>query len=765
MKPIKKIITPALTFILLMAGTIIHAQTTFYDLNTIQKIEITFTQPDWDYQMDTAKAGAEGYIMAQSVKINGVEFDSVGVKYKGNSSYNSANLKNPLHIALDEYKSQSYQGLKDVKLGNGYADPSMIREVLSYDILKNYMDCPRANFAELFINGVYVGVYSNDEAINKKFCSDHFYSSGHTLVKCNPIVNPSPSTKSNLKYIASADSTAYFNFYEIKSDYGWNDLVKLCDTVTNYPAAVSATMDMDRAIWMLAFNNVLINLDSYTGVFAQNYYLYKDNTDRYNPIVWDLNMSFGGFPYVGSGTTSLGSLTITNMEQLSPAIHSSDANWPLIKDVINNASYKKMYIAHMRTILNEMFVAGTYQTTATQLQSIIDTSVVADTNKFFTYAQFQTAMTTDNTFGSYTVPGISNLMNARVAYLQSTTDFLYTTPAISAVTASTAAPDPDSTVTITANVTNTNAVYLGYRFSADSKFVRVPMYDDGLHNDGAAADNVYGAAFTMGSLQAQYYVYAENANAGMFSPERAEHEFYTLQSSVHNPTAGEVVINEFMASNDDYMVNDYGDYEDWIELYNTTSNPVSLSGLYLTDNYSNPAKFPFPSNTTIPAGGYLIVWADQDTSTAAYVHANFKLSASGEEIMFSNAAGIPLDSVSFGAQTTNISVGRCPNGTGPFLQLSSPSFATFNCVTGIDEKNVASISISIYPNPANNSVTVAMDPKMKTNIIRIVNTLGQQMFATTSGNDKEIIDVSGLSPGLYVLSVNDKVYKKLQVTR
>src|ERR1700752_2584212 len=80
----------------------------FYDVNTIQKIEITFSQPNWDYQLDTAKTGADSYIMAAGVTINGVAFDSVGVKYKGNSSYNPTYKKNPLHIELDTYKSQSY---------------------------------------------------------------------------------------------------------------------------------------------------------------------------------------------------------------------------------------------------------------------------------------------------------------------------------------------------------------------------------------------------------------------------------------------------------------------------------------------------------------------------------------------------------------------------------------------------------------------------------------------------------------------------------
>ena len=160
----------------------IDAQT-FYDINTIQEINIHFSQPNWDYQMDTAKEGSEGYILADWAEINGVLYDSVGVKYKGNSSYDSSNVKNPMHISLDEFRDQSYEGFTDIKLGNGYADPSMIREALAYSILQNYMDCPKSNYANVYINGSLVGLFSNDESISKKFCSDHFYSSKNTFVK------------------------------------------------------------------------------------------------------------------------------------------------------------------------------------------------------------------------------------------------------------------------------------------------------------------------------------------------------------------------------------------------------------------------------------------------------------------------------------------------------------------------------------------------------------------------------------------------------
>ena len=199
-KEMKKLIQLVVAILLFQT---VHAQVTFYDQDKIQKIEITFTQPNWDYQLDTAKAGFDSYIFASKIKINGVELDSVGVKYKGNSSYDANFKKNPLHIELDTYKKQSYQGIEDIKLGNAYDDPSLIREVLSYDILKNYMDCPRSNFTQVYINGVYIGLYSNDESITKSFCSDHFYSSKNTFVKCNPIGTASSNTKSNLKKLST----------------------------------------------------------------------------------------------------------------------------------------------------------------------------------------------------------------------------------------------------------------------------------------------------------------------------------------------------------------------------------------------------------------------------------------------------------------------------------------------------------------------------------------------------------------------------------
>ena len=145
----------------------------FYDLNTIQTIEITFAESNWDALLDTAEA-TDAYIAAQSISINGVAYNNVGVKYKGNSSYNPNQVKNPFHIELDTYIDQNYQGYTDIKLSNVIFDPTFIREALGYKIIGNYMDVPKANYAKLYINGTYIGLYTNVESISKKLVNDKF---------------------------------------------------------------------------------------------------------------------------------------------------------------------------------------------------------------------------------------------------------------------------------------------------------------------------------------------------------------------------------------------------------------------------------------------------------------------------------------------------------------------------------------------------------------------------------------------------------------
>ncbi len=621
----------------------------FYDINTIQTISITFSQSNWDYMLDTAKAGSDGYIMAQSVAVNGTLFDSVGVKYKGNSTYNPSYVKNPFHIELDTYKEQDYQGYKDIKMSNVAKDPSFLREVLSYSILRQYMVAPLSNYANVYVNGTLLGLYVSSESIGKTFVNKYFYSKSNSFFKCNPLDGAGPGSTDlpNLVYLGT-DSTLYYPAYELKSDYGWADLITLTNTLKNNVGGIETVLDVDRAIWMLAFDNLLVNLDSYIGVFAQNYYLYKDNTGRFNSIVWDLNESFGTFSQ--TGTIFLPNTTAKS--QMTHLLHSGDANWPLVQKLLAVPTYKKMYLAHLHTILTENFSNNSYYTLAQSIQPIINAAVQADPNKFYTYSQYQSNLTTDVGIGPNSVPGITALMNGRNTYLSALPDFTNTKPNITNVAPSDTNPTLNTTVFITANVinTNTDAVYLGHRDNNENRFTKILMYDDGAHGDGTAGDNIYGASIDVSSSTIQYYIYAENNNVGMFSPVRAQHEFYSI--AVNSTTSSDVVMNEI------YTRGTATD-PDWIELYNSSASALDISGYKIYDSGGQSGTKPkkeFPTGTVIPSNEFLVIVTD-DTSASG-----FGLSSSGEKVWLENTTGLITDSVTFPALTVAQSYGRIPDG-------------------------------------------------------------------------------------------------------
>ncbi len=693
-----------ITLSVLLLATKTYSQS-FYDINNIQSLELTFAQSNWDYMLDTAKAGSEGYIMAKSISINGMLFDSVGVKYKGNSTYNPGFVKNPFHIELDTYKNQDYQGYTDIKLSNAAKDPSFLREALSYSILRQYMDASLSNYANVSVNGNLIGLYVNSESVSKKFVNNHFYSNDNSFFKCNPISGAGPGSTNlpNLVYMGP-DSASYSKAYEMNSDHGWNDLINLCNTLKNNVSSVETVLDVDRALWMIAFDNILVNLDSYIGGFTQNYYLYKDNTGRFNSILWDFNESFGTFN--NTGTINLPNTTAKI--QMTHLLHSGDANWPLIQKLLSVPAYKKMYLAHLHTILNENFANDSYITTAQAMQTVINAAVQADPNKFFTYAQYQSNLNNDVTSGQTSAPGITKLMDGRNTYLSALPDFTNTKPVISNVAPNTANPELNTVVFITADVTNTNSVKLGYRYAIADKFTKIEMFDDGAHGDGAAGDHKYGASILVSNTFIQYYIYAENANVGMFSPVRAEHEFYTVNALIPVLTPGDLVVNEIMAQNLSAVPDQDGEFDDWIELYNNTTAMLSLENLYMTDASSNLLKWKFPSGTTIDPNGYLIIWADEDL-TQSGLHANFKLSASGENVVLSYDNGTVIEAVAFGAQVADQGYARNPNGTGDFV-IQHPTFSMNNqSGLGFDEESARSGEITLfqnYPNPFSQQTTI-----------------------------------------------------------
>jgi hypothetical protein len=176
-----------------------------------------------------------------------------------------------------------------------------------------------------------------------------------------------------------------------------------------------------------------------------------------------------------------------------------------------------------------------------------------------------------------------------------------------------------------------------------------------------------------------------------------------------------LVINEFMASNSrsSGIKDPQNEYDDWIEIYNFGSAPINLAGMYLTDDLANSTKWQIPSGypaqTTIPAGGFVVFWADEDTQDGP-LHANFKLSAGGEALgLYDSDGSTAIDTLTFGTQTTNIAYGRDPNGIDNWRFFPTPTPGAVNNGAYLGEIDAVEFSHTrgFYNAPFNLSIACA----------------------------------------------------------
>jgi len=152
----------------------------------------------------------------------------------------------------------------------------------------------------------------------------------------------------------------------------------------------------------------------------------------------------------------------------------------------------------------------------------------------------------------------------------------------------------------------------------------------------------------------------------------------TLSSCVKPPEVvkGDIVINELLPRNNTTAQDQNGEYDDWVELYNLSAEERDISGFYLSDDRDDRRKWKFPEGTVIGGNSYLIIWCDKDTDQQG-LHADFKLSAEGEEVLLSTPDGDLLNDVVYQAQSRELSYSRNPDGKGSF-RWQTPTFDRSN---------------------------------------------------------------------------------------
>ena len=720
------------------------SQSSFYAVDSLREIRIYFYDADWDYQLDSFYVQGNNERILADLMIDGSTYDSVGVRYKGFSSVSVNRIKNPFNIKLDYViDGQDHQGIDKLKLSNVIQDPSFIREVLTYEIAADYLPSAKANYANLYVNDTLLGLYTNVQAVNKDFLNDHFGNKYNPFFKCNPenLNIQVGGENANLSNTHGTDSSDYYPFYALKSDYGWEELYNLIDTLNNFSDSIHHLLNIDRTLWMHALNYSMINFDSYIG-YGQNYYLYKDQANQWNPIIWDLNMSFGGFRLTDASQQYFNGFDITQAQNMDPLTHHiffSVAPRPLLTKLLEKERNRKMYLAHIRTIMEENFVNQDYFVRGQSLQNLIDQDVQNDTNKFYTYSDFTTNLTSQVSLVASICPGITQLMDSRSTYLSSYLGYSGE-PTISNIAYTPQNFILGDDIWITAGVVDATFAKVAYRFGKNERFKSTELFDDGNHNDGISGDGIYGCKISNCSNSLDYYLYADNDSSGVFSPARAAYDYYTIQTTIQQ---GDLVINEVMSNNISTVTDNSGKYEDWIELYNTTSSPISTNGLFITDTLAYFHKWNLP-NHIIPPNSYFIIWADEDGNQGEE-HSNFQLSNLGESLILSNSDSSVVDSITYLPQSDDIAFGRSPNGIGSFTMLIPTFKANNDFPNSIIE---LSEEIIIYPNPFTD--VLYLEEKEK---IEVRDLLGRIIYYSTSANR---IQTSDWDAGIYFISLKDK---------
>ncbi len=718
-----------------------------FDGDTVHEVRLSFSQADyWSLLLSNYEGSDDPPYLEASCELGPYSLSSIGVRFKGNSSYSYPGVKKSFKLDINEFVSgQEIDGLDKLNLNNCFLDPSMVREKATYELCDAMgMAAGRTNYAALYLNDEYWGLYLLVEQQDQEFIESRWGSSEDgNLWKGEP--------HGSLEYLGSSESD-YHNNYELKTNEelnDWSDLVDFIDVLNNTPVSdipdsLHNRLDVNSALAMLAIDNFTVNLDSYVGRCANFYFYHRDLDDRFVFTKWDQNEAFGIF--------NMYNYSATQLQQLSPYWTNPQygEDRPLAEVLFQVPAYRDVYFGHMKKLMAGAANPSTLISRMEELRDLIRPYVASDPNFMFTESQFENCMTS-NVYASggpppgRLIPALQTFITNRNSFLQSEIgtwnpiDQLVINEVMSRNSSSYADENGeyDDWVEIT-NIGST-AINLGGLGLTD----HLEGVPDFVFPDLSLAPGEYLVVWAdeqphQGDLHAPFKIDGDgedlfltdgaiiidqmtipelgtNLSWGRFADGTGPAQLLSVatpgEENRNDQTSETVVliINEFMAQNTSGIQDEVGQFEDWLEIYNPGDAAVELGGLFLTDDLAETTKWSLPE-MSLEAGAFLLVWCDSDPEEGD-LHTNFKLSASGEEIgIFGRLSGGNelIDSCSYGAQSANISQGLEIDGGITWVYFNDPTPGASN--TGVsDVPALGSVAVMNpnVPNPFNPRTTLS----------------------------------------------------------
>ena len=351
-----------------------------YDPTVFRVFEVEFSQSNWWNILEGYYQAENGQMLETDLTVDGVTYSQVGVAFKGNSSFfglPNGSEKASFSIKMDYViPDQELYGVDTMNLNNGFQDPTFMRELIYGNLCDPFVPCPRGAFTKLVINGENWGVYPSIEQIDKKFLRENFESSEGVRWKVPGNTNNPDSNAYPLLYLGS-NAGAYMNGYELKTEGAvnpWAHLIETCDVLNNTSIPeledeIDAVLSVDRAMWVVLVENIFMDDDSYIRKGADYALYWNDHDGRMNLMQRDGNEAFG----TGSGPTWPG----PSLYNLSPFYHETAANRPVLNRLLAIQDFRQRYLAHYRTLLDEMWKWEIIGPIVEQYRVLIDAEVDA----------------------------------------------------------------------------------------------------------------------------------------------------------------------------------------------------------------------------------------------------------------------------------------------------------------------------------------------------------------------------------------------------
>ena len=535
----KRVIVIFFIFPLFSFGQILYnpqdlydSQGGLFDEDSLRVINLEFYLPSYHSYLVNSWYYSPSDRIPATLTLNGTTYDSVGVRYKGNSTFclpnDNLNPKVPYNIDMNYFiDGQQLLDYNKMKLANAWMDPTFVKQIVSSNIYRRYLPTGESNLVKLNVQGNYVGLYVNDESINKQFLKKHFDEKSGPLFKCDNIdrfcdtANAPSAMPPNLYYMGD-DTTLYYDSYDMKSEQGWGELVNLIKVLDLDFQNIDSVLNVDRILWAFAVNQVIQNLDCYNTYYIHNYYLYQTKDGLFQMIPWDLDNSFSG-AIMGFDFFNPSNIYEYDPYFTGPSLGGSTQPWeerPLLYKLLTNTYYRKIYTAHINTIIEESLDTSMIRSNIDNLQALAYNAANQDNNKGFSmndyYENVNNAIWTNWGFG-----GILSTVNERKQFLLNHPEISLVSPTIDNVLL--------TNNLVTAEVFNANTVELMATTSEyNSKFNSFIMLDDGTNGDINANDGIYSATlpFQSSGLEIKFYIRSENNDAIKLNPRRAEYEFY-----------------------------------------------------------------------------------------------------------------------------------------------------------------------------------------------------------------------------------------------